>query len=469
MKNRTNHRWATQAALAGAMLLASLGTSITSVALPTLSRAFSAPLSSIQWVVLAYLIAATVAIVLAGRLGDMFGHRQVLLAGLILFAIASVACATAPTLGVLIAARAAQGVGGAILMAMPMSIARDAVKKEQLGAAMGLLGTMSAVGTALGPSLGGVLVAALGWRAVFLPLAGIAVLVLGLVLIAISPPAARVGKVGASLDWPGAALLAFSLTAYSLATAGGRAGVAGTPSLYLLIAVIGLALFVRIETRTSAPLVSVAMLRKREISASLAMNGIASTAMMSTLIVGPFFLAFGLHLNAAAVGLVMAVGPVTSAFAGIPAGRLTDRFGAPRMLVAGLAQMTIGLVSLALLPLAFGIAGYAVALVLLTPGYQLFLAANNTSAMLFAPDQQRGMLSGFLGLSRNLGFMTGASVMATLFAGLVGIEPIGNAPADGIGHAFAATFVVAAGMTSVALLLAVWIWAKPAAAKQAAT
>lgn len=80
MKNRTNHRWATQAALAGAMLLASLGTSITSVALPTLSRAFSAPLSSIQWVVLAYLIAATVAIVLAGRLGDMFGHRQVLLA-----------------------------------------------------------------------------------------------------------------------------------------------------------------------------------------------------------------------------------------------------------------------------------------------------------------------------------------------------------------------------------------------------
>jgi MFS family permease len=469
MTTRTERKWTTQAALAGAMLLASLGTSVTSVALPTLSRTFSAPFSSIQWVVLAYLIAATVAIVLAGRLGDMFGHRRVLLAGLILFAFASVAGAAAPTLGLLIAARGIQGLGGAILMALPMSIAREAVKKEQLGTAMGLLGTMSAVGTALGPSLGGVLVAAFGWRAAFLPLAGLAVLVLVLVLLAVSTRAVRARQVGPILDWPGAALLAISLTAYSLATAGGKLDLAGGSRLYIAIAVVGLVLFVLVETRSSAPLVPVAILRGRGIGASLAMNMAASTAMMSTLVVGPFFLAFGLHMNAAAIGLVMAVGPVTSALAGIPAGRLTDRFGAARMLVVGLAHMTIGLVSLALLPLAFGAAGYAVALLLLTPGYQLFLAANNTSAMLAAPDAQRGTLSGLLGLSRNLGFMTGASVMATLFAGLVGIEPIANATADGIVNAFAATFIVAAGMTSVALLLAVWIWANPAAAKEAAS
>lgn len=155
------------ATLAGSILLASLGISITTVALPTLARAFEASMQHVQWVVLAYLLSLTATIVSAGRMGDLYGNRRVLVTGLALFSLASVVCVAAPSLGWLIAGRAVQGVAAAILMSLPLSLAKGLIAKERMGAAMGLLGTMSAIGTALGPSLGGVLIDALGWRSAF--------------------------------------------------------------------------------------------------------------------------------------------------------------------------------------------------------------------------------------------------------------------------------------------------------------
>jgi MFS family permease len=145
---------------------------------------------------------------------------------------------------------------------------------------------------------------------------------------------------------------------------------------------------------------------------------------------------------------------VTAALAGIPAGRATDRFGARRVLAAGLIEMTVGLICVAILPRSFGVAGYVAALIILTPGFQLFLAANNTAVMANAGEKQRGVLSGLLGLSRNLGFMTGASVMTTFFAVSVGTKEITEASARAIADGFTATFLVAAGMTLLALVLA---------------
>ena len=160
-------RWAL-ASLSLSMLLSSLGTSIANVALPTLAQAFAASFQEVQWVVLAYLLAITTLIVSVGRLGDIIGRRRLLLAGIALFTAASVLCGAAPTLWLLVAARAAQGLGAAVMMALTMAFVGETVPKERTGSAMGLLGTMSAIGTALGPSLGGVLIAGFGWRAIFL-------------------------------------------------------------------------------------------------------------------------------------------------------------------------------------------------------------------------------------------------------------------------------------------------------------
>src|SRR4051812_4325028 len=160
-------RWAL-AGLSLSMLLSSLGTSIANVGLPTLAQAFDASFQDVQWIVLAYLLAITTLIVSVGRLGDMAGRRPVLLAGIVLFTVASALCGVAPTLGLLIAARAVQGLGAAIMMALAMALVGETVPKAKTGSAMGLLGTMSAVGTALGPTLGGVLIAGFGWPAIFL-------------------------------------------------------------------------------------------------------------------------------------------------------------------------------------------------------------------------------------------------------------------------------------------------------------
>lgn len=441
-------------ALAGATLLASLGISIVTVALPALAREFSAPVSGVQGVVLAYLVSVTVAITLVGKLGDIIGHRRMLMAGLILFAGASLLCAAAPTLGMLIAGRAVQGVGGAVLLALPLSIARDIVPKDRLGSAMGLIATVSAIGTALGPSLGGVLIADLGWRAAFILLAGVAVCTGAVAAWTLPVTAARPLHAAKSLDWIGAAALAATLVFYALATLGGKGGVAMDAGLLLTLAVVSLVLFIFIESRVASPLVPMALLRDPVTRLSLIMNLLISTVMMSTLVIGPFFLAFGLGLNEAATGLVMALGPLSAAISGVPAGRMTDRFGTRKTLLFGLAQTTAGLVCLAYAPRLFGVAGYAVALMLLTPGFQLFLAANNTAVMAAAPDSQRGMLSGLLGLSRNLGFMTGASVMSGLFANIIGPQGVAGATPNNVAQAFTTTFLGAAGLSAVALVLA---------------
>lgn len=443
------------AVLAIVMLLGSLGLSIVTVALPAMARDFALSVPQAQWIVLAYLLAVTATIVIAGRLGDLLGARPVLLAGLAIFSGASLLCAAAPAFELLLGARAIQGIGAAILMALPIAILRETVSRDRMGAAMGLMGTMSAIGTALGPSLGGLLITLSDWRLAFLTLAagGSAILAVALRQI----PALRAGgriTLG-RIDIPGAFTLALALLAYSLAVTGARDGSGIVSGVLFASAVAGLALFVAIEKRQAMPLVAIPVLRDRAVASSLIMNLLVSSVMMATLVVGPFYLTYSLGLNDALVGLVMAAGPGTAALSGVPAGRITDRFGASRVLVFGLTQVVVGLVCFALMPNLIGVWGYVLSLILLTPGFQLFLAANNTAIMADAPEDQRGMISGLLGLSRNLGFMTGASVLAGFFAFTAGTRDIATAVPGTVAAAFSMTFLLAAGLAVVAILVTV--------------
>ena len=160
-------RWAL-AGLSLSMLMPSLDTSIANAGLPTLAQAFTASFQAVQWIILAYLLAITTLIVSVGRLGDIVGRRRLLLVGICLFTLASLLCGVAPTLWLLIASRVAQGLGAAIMLALTMAFVGDTVPNGKTGSAMGLLGTMSAIGTTLGPSLGGILIAGFGWRTIFL-------------------------------------------------------------------------------------------------------------------------------------------------------------------------------------------------------------------------------------------------------------------------------------------------------------
>lgn len=445
-------RWAL-ASLSLSMLLASLGTSIANVALPTLAQVFGATFQEVQWVVLAYLLAITTLIVSVGRLGDIIGRRRLLLAGIFLFTTASLLCGAAPTLRLLIAARALQGLGAAIMLALTMAFVGETVPKAMTGRAMGLLGTMSAIGTALGPSLGGMLIAGLGWRAIFfinLPLG-----VLTLLLARRYLPSDRLGPKmdSAGFDYPGTLLLALSLAAYALAMTIGR-GSFGPLNMTLLVATfLGAGLFVRAEARSASPLLRLTMFRVPGLSAGLATSALVSTVIMATMVVGPFYLARALGLDTAMVGFVLSVGPLVVALSAVPAGRMADRFGAPRMTGVGLVGMAAGCLLLSLLPVTLGIPGYLAAIVVVTAGYALFQTANNTAVMSGISADQRGVISGMLNLSRNLGLITGAAAMGAVFACASATSEITTAHPDAVAAGMRITFAVAATLIVVALAI----------------
>ncbi|MDM7851993.1 MFS transporter [Pseudochrobactrum kiredjianiae] len=442
-------------ALSGAVLLASMAVSITAIALPALSRAMDAPVAAVQWVVLIYLLSVTITIVLAGRCADLFGHRFILLSGLTIFTGSSLLCAIAPNLTTLIIARAIQGIGGAVLMALPVSILRGMVSGERTGSAMGLLASMSAIGTALGPALGGLLIAGFGWRSAFILLTVCGFILLALAIRAI-PASEQTQKTRHGLDLSGAFLLAVVLLLYALMASGQQSTIGLGLSITIPAALVALVFFIIVEVKSPSPLVPLSVLRNPAISASLLTNWLISSVMMAMLVVGPLFLSFGLLLGEAQTGLVVAVGPVVAALAGVPAGRLTDRFGTKRILTTGLGVMSIALISMAYLPVQIGITGYIVSLIMLTPCFQLFLAGNNTAIMNAAPEDQRGIISSLMGLSRNLGFMTGASVMATIFISALGQEDLLHATVNSVGSAFTITLLTAAGLAFTSLIISLF-------------
>ncbi len=402
------------ASLALVMLLPSLGTSIANIGLPAIGIALVASFRDVQWVVLAYLLVITCLTVSAGRLGDLIGRRRLLLWGIALFALASLLCALAPTLSLLIAARALQGLGAAVMMALAMALVGATVPKNQTGRAMGLLGTMSAVGTTLGPVLGGVLIARFGWPSIFVIKLPLALLAWYMVQRCLPPDYSRsAATVPPRFDHVGTVLLVAALGAYALAMTRD----VGYTNLVLLSAAIVLAwLFVRFELTAPAPLLQLAMLRAPVLRAGLASNVLMSTVLMATLVVGPFYLAGGLGLGIGWVGAVMAAGPLTAAVCGVPAGRMVDRAGTRSAMMAGLLGTCGACLALALIPPTLGVAGYCVPLVFLTASYSLFQAANNTAVMGDIAADQRGVVSGLLSVSRNLGLITGASLMGAIFA-----------------------------------------------------
>ena len=436
------------ASLSLAMLLSTLGTSIANVSLPTLAETFGASFQMVQWVVLAYLLAITTLVVGAGRLGDIVGSRRLLLAGFVVFTAGSALSAASPTLETLIASRAVQGVGAAVMMSLSLALVGAAVPKERAGSAMGLLGTMSATGTALGPSLGGVLIAAFGWHATFLvsvPFGLVAMLLAWRYLPEDRYTADR------HFDIRGTLLLALTLGAYALAMTVGRGQFGTLNAALLLAAASGVALFSYAQAKTANPLISLAMVRP--LSASLSMSMLVSTVLMGAFIVGPFYLSYALGLDTMMVGAVVAIGPIAVALAGIPAGRLVDRFGAASATVMGLVGIAASSFTMAALPETLGIPGYVGPLVVLAAGYALFQTANNTAVMANVKAGERGVVSGLLTLARNIGLITGASAMGAVYAAASGGVAMAARPlASATGMRI--TYMVAGALAFVALAIA---------------
>ena len=376
------------------ILLASLGTSIVNIALPTLAEVFLLPFIQVQAVVIGYLISLTITVVIAGRLGDRYGCKSMLIVGLLIFSLASLLCSVAPSLWILVAARSFQGIGAAFLMTLAMALTRQTVSKSQLGRAMGMLGTISALGTALGPVLGGLLITLSGWQSIF-----------GLQFI--------LASIAIILAW---------------------------------------VLLPNDCIRKQIPTLS-SWQPDQNITPNLLINLMVAAVMMTTLVIGPFYLSLGLSLNQMQVGLIMGIGPVVAILSGIPSGRLVDRWGSRYIVITGLIFLIFGSTMLAILPKLMGISGYIMPIIILTSGYQLFQAANNTMTLADVPKARQGMVSGLLSLSRNMGLIIGASVMGAIFSFGVGTIQFNQATALAIIDGMQFTFLCAGALMIVGLLI----------------
>ncbi|MBN8914394.1 MAG: MFS transporter [Rhizobiales bacterium] len=438
-----------------AILLSQLGTNIINVALPTLVKSLGVDFGAVQWMVVSYLLVVTALIVGVGRFGDQLGKKRLYLWGLAVFMAASVLCALSTSLPLLIAGRAGQGLGGAILMALSFAFVGEVFPKERTGFAMGVLSTMVSFGIALGPSLGSLALAAFGWQAVFwvnLPFGLLAFLLVSRYLPnAVDAPKHPVPA--ARFDWLGTILLALTLGAYALAmTFAGKQGFDAPLVLQLgLGALVGLALFLAVQVKARAPLLKLSMFGNVLLSTSMVMSVLVYAVMMATLVLGPFFLSKALGLDTSMDEMVMTVGPLAAAIMGVPAGTLADRIGARLAMVLGLALFTVGAFAMSWVSRDGGVAIYIVAILFISVGLAFFQTPNNTAVMTDARPEQRGLVSGLLALARNLGLITGASLMGALFASVAG--DTATATPDLVTEAMRFAFRIAASMAAAAFLL----------------
>ena len=418
-----------------------LDASIVTLALPTLQRTFHASLGAVTWVGLSYLLVLVATVTAVGRVADMAGRKLLYTYGFGVFILGSALCGLAPSLAALAGFRVLQAVGAAMLQANSVAIIYLALPRASLGRGIGIQGAAQALGLALGPAAGGLLLAAGGWRLIFLinvPL-GLAGLGAGWLLI----PRSRHLQQRVPFDWAGLALFVPAIAALlSAATLGNRAGWTSPVITGLLAgaAVLG-AGFVRWERRTRAPMLDTSLFRSPAFTSGIASGLLSYLVMFGVLLVAPFYLERALRASPGRAGLELTVMPLCLAVVAPLAGRRADRRG-PRLLTV--TGMTI--VAVTLIALAFGRPGQLTlitGLAAVGAGLGLFTPPNNAAIMAAAPKRQSGMAGGVLNMTRGTGTALGLALTGAAYE-------LGASPRQG----FRIAVLFLASMSAAAALLA---------------
>jgi EmrB/QacA subfamily drug resistance transporter len=450
------------AATAMGIFLSTIDGSIVNVALPTLTRAFNTQFSTVQWVVLAYLLTVTTLMLSVGRLADMKGKKPIYTAGFAVFTVGSVLCGLAPTAYALIAFRVLQGVGAAMTMALGMAIVTESFPPAERGKARGIVGAVVSVGIVVGPTLGGFIIDALSWRWIFfvnLPIGILGILMVWRFVPAITPPG------GQRFDFLVAATLFIALLALLLALTVGQDSGFADPQVLALFAVTAVftAIFVVIELKTEQPMIDLRLFRNSQFSVSLVTGYIIFVCIAGAIILMPFYLENVLGYDVRQVGLLLAVVPIGLGVAAPLSGWLSDRFGTRPITVAGLAVMLVGFFALSTLDEDTTALGYVLRFLPIGIGVGIFQSPNNSSIMGSAPREHLGIASGMLAVTRTLGQTAGIAVLGALWASrvffYVGEALEGGATAAPPAAQVAAlqdTFLITTLLITLALALASW-------------
>lgn len=451
-------RWWALMVLCLGVLMIVLDTTIVNVALPSIREDLHFTETSLVWVVNAYMLTFGGFLLLGGRLGDLLGHQRMFLAGLVLFTVASLACGLARGQGLLIAARAAQGLGGAVVSAVSLSLIMNLFTEAgERARAMGVYGFVCAGGGSLGVLLGGLLTSKLSWHWIFLvniPI-GVAVYALCLRLL----PAARGAAGGGRLDVAGALAVTTSLMLAVYAVVNGNeAGWTSAQSLGLLgAAALLMALFLAIEARVAEPLMPLALFRLRNVATANVVGVLWAAGMFAWFFVSALYMQLVLGYDAMQVGLAfLPANLIMAAFSLGLSAKLVMRFGIRGPLATGLLMAALGLALFARAPVDGHFAADVLpGMLLLGLGAGIAFNPMLLAAMSDVEPSQSGLASGVVNTAFMMGGALGLAVLASLAAArTAALAGAGAAPVAALAGGYRVTFLAGAVIAAVAAALA---------------
>ncbi|RYY53712.1 MAG: DHA2 family efflux MFS transporter permease subunit [Chitinophagaceae bacterium] len=397
--------------------MATLDSSIVNIALPTIRRELNAG-DNVEWIILSYLLITTSTLLVMGKLSDMFGRKNIYIAGFSIFVAGSLFCGLSWDIWSLVASRIIQGLGASMMFAIGPAIVSDTFLPAERGKALGLMGTVVAAGSSTGPVVGGLLLGHFGWQSIFfvnVPIGLIAIWRAAKVL----SPAARVGS--AKFDIPGAVLFCAGVSTLLIGVDSGTDASNGwtQPHVIALLAtgLTLLALFLYWENRTAEPMLRLRMFRIKPFTSALSTAGLGFMASGANIYILPFFLQLLLGFSPQQAGLILLAGPLTLSIAAPIGGYLSDKISTRWIASAGLLITSAGYFFLSFLQADWTAGDIIWRLSMLSLGFGLFQSPNSSSALNAAPILDRGVASSLISFVRNLGMVLGIALGAAVWYG----------------------------------------------------
>jgi EmrB/QacA subfamily drug resistance transporter len=413
-------KWTMFSLVAIGIFMATLDSSIVNISLPIIARNFGVPLSgAVEWVIIAYLVATAAVLLTAGRLADMIGRKIVWTAGMILFTIGSACCGLAPSLGLLIAARTVQGVGGALLMSIGPAMLTSAFPAHERGRALGINAITVALGVSIGPILGGIITASLSWRWIFYVNVPIGLIGLVATLLVLKE---RIRLNAGRFDPLGALLIAVCMAGLTSGLSFGQELGWTSPLIlaFLLAGIFTLIALPFVERRVRNPVIVLSLLRNRVFNSSIVSLLLSFLALSVATFLMPFYFEQLRSFSTIQSGMLLTPIPITLALIAPLSGSLADRIGSRWLTAGGLFIACIGLVLMSQLNEHSSLFDIVWRMILTSMGQGLFQAPNNSALLSSAPPDMQGSASGFMATARVMGQSLSVALAGAIFVGLGG-------------------------------------------------
>jgi EmrB/QacA subfamily drug resistance transporter len=409
------NKWPILFVVAAMSFMSCIDSSIINVALPVMAQELRAPLAAIEWVVTSYLLVICATILIFGRLGDLQGKTKIFKWGMVVFTFGSLLCGLSGSLPLLVFFRVIQGIGAAAYMANNQGIITQSFPPEERGKALGTLASAVALGTMLGPVLGGFILTVSKWNFIFFINVPIG---LGAIWYAQKLLKGDRNAAGQRVpfDFKGAFLMFIVISCFFTALLGEqRLGLLHPLILTcLVVSAVGAVAFIGVEHKNEAPLLQLGLFRNGLFTVALLCAFIYYVCLNASIILLPFYLQQTLKLAPWLAGLVLMIAPLMMTVGSPFSGSLSDKIGSELLSFVGLTVMSLGFLALSGLDQHAALTHVAVFVALIGLGQALFQPSNNSLIMSAVPPNKLGIAGGINSLGRNLGQIMGVTLATTL-------------------------------------------------------